>query len=217
MRPVPAALPTISVALGDYPHTQAVRACAGPAVFAAVSPISRAFAPMIRDGRYDVSEMALMTFLQARAYGKTLVLLPIAVAARFQEGALLCRAGDAAIRGPSDLRGKRVGVRAYSQTTGVWIRGVLAEEHGPDCGDVQWVTFEGAHVAEYADPPWAERAAAGADMLRMLQDGQLDAAIFGNDVPDDPGLRTVFPDPGGGGGGGSRRAMVLRQSIISSV
>ena len=185
----------LRVAVGDYPHTRSVRD-AGGFDFAAVSPINRAFAPMVREGRYDVSEMALMTFLQAKASGVPLVLLPVAMAARFQEGALLCRAADSTIGGPADLPGKRVGVRSYSQTTGVWLRGVLGDDYGVTPGDVRWVTFEDAHVSGCADPPWAERAAPGQDLLAMLRDGRLDAAIVGNDLPDDPGLRTVFPDPG---------------------
>lgn len=189
---------TLSVALGNYPHAQSIRAAAagGPAFeFAAVSPISRAFGPMVRELRYDISEMALMTYLQAKAFGKPLTLLPVTVAARSQEAALLYRATDAAIGGPADLRGKRVGVRAYSQTTGVWIRGVLADDYGVACEDIGWVTSEGAHVSEYVDPPWVERAAPGRDPLAMLRDGQVDAVILGNDLPDDPGLRTVFADP----------------------
>ena len=87
--------------------------------------INRAFAPMVRDGRFDVSEMAIATFLQARAYGKPLVLLPVTLAARFQQSALLCRA-KSRIEGAEDLPGCRVGVRAYSQTTGMWLRGILA-------------------------------------------------------------------------------------------
>ena len=192
-----AAASALSVALGAYPHTAPVRDAADPRfTFETINPINRAFAPMAREGRYDISEMALMTFLQARAYGRPLVPLPLAVAARFQEGALLCRTDDATIHSPDDLRGKRVGVRAYSQTTGVWIRGVLGDEHGLACGDMRWVTFEGAHVADYVDPPWTTRAPVGTNMLSMLRDRQLDAVIVGNEVPDDPGLRTVFPDPG---------------------
>jgi 4,5-dihydroxyphthalate decarboxylase len=60
---------------------------------------------------------------------------------------------------------------------------------------VGWITFEDAHVAEVRDPPWAERAPPGKDMLAMLREGELDAVVVGNDVPDDPALRTVFPDP----------------------
>ena len=199
----------LRAAVGTYPHTAALKSGQVSSTrlrldFADVSPINRAFAPMVRDGRYDVSEMAIATFLQAKAYGKPLVLLPVALAARFQEAALLCRA-DSAITGPADLVGRRVGVRAYSQTTSMWLRGVLAEDHGVRPDAVHWVTFEGAHVAEYCDPPWAERAPAGADMLALLRAGGLDAVIVGNDVPDDPGLCTVFPDPAAAGEAFRRR------------
>ncbi len=193
----------LRTALGAYGHTEPLKSGAiGSSQlrldFADVSPISRAFAPMVRDARFDVCEMAIATALQARAYGKPLVLLPVTMAARFQEAALLCRT-KSAITGPAGLAGLRVGVRAYSQTTGMWLRGTLAEDHGVRPQDVRWVTFEGAHVAEYQDPPWATRAAPGQDMLAMLHAGELDAAIFGNDLPNDPALRPVFPDPAAAG------------------
>jgi 4,5-dihydroxyphthalate decarboxylase len=192
-------MPVLHTAVGTYKHTRALKS--GPVRstrlrldFADVSPINRAFAPMVREGRFDVCEMAIATFLQAKTYGKPLVLLPVTVAARFQESALLCRA-DGDIRGPADLAGRRVGVRAYSQTTGMWLRGVLADDYGLRPDQVRWLTFENAHVAEYRDPPWAERAPPGKELLPMLRAGELDAVIVGNDAPDDPGLRTVFPDP----------------------
>ena len=190
----------LSAAIGRTPRTEALfaGAVASPRLrldLAPVPVISRAFAPMVREGRYDVSEMAVATLLMAKAAGKDLALLPVVLAARFQEGALLCRADDDAIRGPADLAGRRVGVRAYSQTTGMWLRGVLQDGFGLRPDAMRWVTFEDAHLAEYRDPPWAERAAAGADMLAMLKAGELDAAIFGNELPADPALRPVFPDP----------------------
>src|SRR3954464_4454809 len=186
-------------AIGHYPHTAALRdgAVASDLVafeFVDVPTIHQAFAPMVREQRFDVSEIAIATFLQAKAYRKPLVLLPVVMAARFQQSALLCRA-DGDIRSPADLAGRRVGVRAHSQTTGMWLRGILTDEYGVRPEQVHWITFEGAHVAEYQDPPWAERAAPGKELLSMLRDGELDAVIVGNDVPDDPSLRTVFPDP----------------------
>ena len=204
---------TWRAAAGDYPHTRALKAGQVPSRlltldFAAVSPINRAFAPMVRTLAFDVSELAVATFLQARACGKPVVLLPVVLAQRFQEAALLCRA-DSALSGPGDLRGKRVGVRAYSQTTGMWLRGILADSYGVPADGVRWITFEGAHVAGIADPPGVERAPAGADMMAMLRDGAVDAVIAGNDVPDDPGLRTVFPDPAEAG-----RAFQARYGLI---
>jgi 4,5-dihydroxyphthalate decarboxylase len=182
----------LSAAIGRTKHTEAL--FADPLL--AIEPfpvISRAFAPMVRTQRFDVSEMAIATFLMARAAGSDLVLLPIVLAARFQNGALLRRASDGF--GPDELAGRRVGVRAYSQTTGLWLRGDLQEIYGLAPDQVRWVTFEDAHVASYRDPPWTERAASPSDMLAMLRDGRLDAAIFGNDLPSGSDLATVFPDP----------------------
>jgi len=193
----------LTAAFGRTPHTAALldgarRSALLDLRFEPVSPISRAFAPMVREGRYDASEMAIATFLMARAAGRPLVLLPVTLAARFQEGALLCRA-DGPVQGPADLAGRRVGVRAYSQTTGMWLRGVLAERHGIAADAIHWITFEDAHLPRYEDPPWAERAPAGADLTAMLRDGAIDAAIFGNDLPAEPSFRTVFADPAAAG------------------
>jgi 4,5-dihydroxyphthalate decarboxylase len=189
----------LRAALGGYKHLDPIRSGAIGAdefrlEFEQVAPISRAFAPMVRELRYDVSEIAIATFLQAKAFGRPLMLLPVVMAGRFQESALLCRV-DSDIRSPADLAGRRIGVRAYSQTTGMWLRGSIAEEFGVKPDAMRWITFEGAHVPEYRDPPWAERAPAGRDLLGMLREGEVDAVIAGLDTPDDPGLRTVFPDP----------------------
>lgn len=162
----------------------------------AIAPIPKAFAAMVRHAAYDVSEMAIATFLMARAHGKPLVLLPVVLAERAQEAALIGRVA-AGIAGPADLSGRRVGVRAYSQTTGMWLRGVLQHEHGVPPEAIRWVTFEDAHVAEFRDPPFVERAPAGAALETMLRDGELDAAIFGMETPADATLRPVFP-PGAG-------------------
>lgn len=186
----------LSVALGRYRHTEAM--FHDEALRIEPFPvISRAFAPMVRTQRFDVSEMAIATFLMARAAGSDLVLLPVVMAARFQNGALLRRDADGF--GPDALAGRRIGVRAYSQTTGLWLRGDLWESHGLAPGQARWITFEGSHVAGFQDPPWAERAPAGSDMLAMLRDGLLDAAIFGNELPDTPGLANVYPEPAAAG------------------
>lgn len=185
----------LQVALGRTARTEALftGAVADPALpldLPAFPVISRAFAPMVREGRHAVSEMAIATFLMARAAGIDLVLLPCVLAARFQEAALLRPAGSD-IAGPEDLRGRRIGVRAYSQTTGMWLRGVLQARHGVPPDAMRWVTFEDAHLAGYRDPPWAERAPSGATLEGMLAEGALDAAVFGNDLPGGA-LRPVF-------------------------
>jgi 4,5-dihydroxyphthalate decarboxylase len=156
--------------------------------------MNRAFMPMAREQKFDFSEMAIVTYLQALAYGKPLMLLPATMMGRFQHGTMLYNAERGTLR-PEDLAGRRIGVRAFSQTTGAWIRGILWKDYGLDLGKVKWVTFEDAHVAEYRDPPGVERAAAGKDLTEMLLDGELDAAIFGGNMPDDPRLKSVILDP----------------------
>ncbi len=196
----------LRTAIGRYPHTEAL--FHDPALTIEPFPvISRAFAPMVRDERFDVSEMAIATALMARAAGSDLVLLPVVLASRFQNAAMLRRADD--VFGPADLAGKRVGVRAYSQTTGLWLRGILQEEHGLRPDQVRWVTFEDAHVASFHDPGFVHRVPPGSDMLAMLRDGRLDAVIFGNDTPSASDLATVFPDPAAAG-----RAFQARHGVM---
>jgi len=190
-------------AIGRTPYTEALfsGALASPWLTLDLQPfktINRAFAPMVREAAFEASELAIATFLQAREAGKPVVLLPIVLAARFQEAALLCLRSSP-IHGPGDLAGRRIGVRAYSQTTGMWLRGVLEDAFGIAPRAMRWLTFEGAHVVECADPPWAERAAAGQDMMALLRAGELDAVIVGNVVPEDDDLRQVFPDAAAAG------------------
>jgi 4,5-dihydroxyphthalate decarboxylase len=162
--------------------------------FTEINPVNRAFMPMAREQKFDVSEMAIVTYLQAKAYGKPLILLPATMMGRFQHGTMLYNSERGILR-PGDLPGRRVGVRAFSQTTGVWIRGILWKDYGLDLGAVKWVTFEDAHVAEYRDPPGVERAAPGKDITKMLIDGEIDAAIFGGAMPSEPQLKSVIPEP----------------------
>ncbi|MBR0682328.1 ABC transporter substrate-binding protein [Roseomonas eburnea] len=187
----------LTAAIGDYPHTAALADT--PALRldrVSITPINMAFAPMVRDLRFDVCEMAIATFLMAKEAGIPITLLPVVMAERYQEGALVCPK-DSPIRGPADLKGRRVGVRAYSQTTGMWLRGVLADSHGVPPESIAWTTFEDAHVPTFRDPPFVTRAAPGSDIAGMLRAGELDAAIFGFEVPED--MRTVFPDPAAAG------------------
>jgi 4,5-dihydroxyphthalate decarboxylase len=124
--------------------------------------------------------MAIATFMQAQHYGKQLVLLPVVLMNRFHHGSIVKRRGA-----PLDARalaGTRIGVRAYTQTTGVWVRGILATEYGVDLDAITWVTTEAGHVAEYRDPPNVVRAPEGASLREMLVGGEIDAWIAGRDA-----------------------------------
>ena len=191
--------PALRTVLGDYPHTLSLKRGEIPSGavrldFVDVKPTHLAFKPMVRELAFDVCEMAIVTFLMAKAYGKPFALLPAVMLGRFQHHCMLYNAERGALA-PQKLAGRRVGVRAWSQTTGVWLRGILANDYGLDLDSVRWVTFEDAHVAEYRDPPQIERGAAGKDLTELLLAGEIDAAIYGAELPDNPRLKSVIPEP----------------------
>ncbi len=152
------------------------------------------FKPMLRADAFDVGELAIATFLQAKAYGKPYVLIPAPTAGRMQHASIVYHRAAGALD-PRGIEGRRVGVRAYSQTTGLWVRGILRHDYGVDLDKVTWVTVEDAHLAEYQDPPNCERLAPDASLAQMLLDGEIDAAILGSDIPDDPRIAPLIPDP----------------------
>jgi 4,5-dihydroxyphthalate decarboxylase len=130
--------------------------------------------------------------LQAKTYGKPYVLIPATVLGRGQHHTIAYNPE----RGPlkaSELAGKRVGVRAYTVTTGAWVRGFLADDYGVDPTAIRWVSFEDPHLAEYQDPDFVTRAPTGKTLAQMLLDGELDAAIVGDTRPD-PRLKPLIPD-----------------------
>jgi 4,5-dihydroxyphthalate decarboxylase len=161
--------------------------------FADVKVSNTAFKPLVREAKFDLAEVAIVTFLQAKHYGKPYVLIPATVVGRGQLHTIAYNPERGHL-GPGDLNGKTLGVRAYTQTTGVWVRGILAADYGVDLGSIKWVTFEEGHVAEYQDPPNVRRAPEGRQLAQMLLDGELDAAIVGDKLPD-PRLKPLIPDP----------------------
>ena len=180
--------------LGDHPGTTALKngSIKSDLVafdFAQYSPTNKGFKPMVREQAFDVSEMAIVTYLMAKSFGKPMVLLPDVVLARFQHAHALynAKAGKLA---PSDLNGKRVGIRSFTTTTGAWLRGILANDHGVDLDSIDWVTFEDAHVAEFRDT--TKRAPAGKQIVQMLIDGELDAVL--GEKSDHPDLKPLFAD-----------------------
>lgn len=184
--------------LSDYPSTVALkRGEVGSDLveleYADIKVANTGFKSLVREAKFDLSELAIITYLQAKAYDKPYVLLPAVVIARNQHHTLAYNSERGNLS-PAELPGRRVGVRAYSVTTGAWVRGMLREQYGVDLDKVHWVTFEDPHVAEYSDPPTATRAPAGKSMVQMLLDGELDAAVVGDKLPD-PRLKTLIPGP----------------------
>src|ERR1700746_4118119 len=160
--------------MGNYPNAAALKdgRITSDLVdfeFADVKVSNTAIKPLVREAKFDLAEVAIVTFLQARHYGKPYVLIPATVVGRGQLHTIAYNPERGELS-PRDLNGKTLGVRAYTQTTGVWVRGILAEDYGVDLGSLKWVTFEEGHVAEYKDPPTVRRAPEGQQLVQMLLD-----------------------------------------------
>jgi len=152
------------------------------------------FKPMLREGAFDAGELAINTFLQAKAYGKPWVMLPTPVVGRFQHHCIGFNK-EFGHMNPKDIEGRKVGVRTYAQTTGLWVRGILQHEYGVDLDKVKWMTVDEAHLAEYKDPSNCERLPKGSKIGQMMLDGELAAVVMGSEMPDDPRVQRLIPDP----------------------
>ena len=158
-----------------------------------VSPITRAFRRMVRGLDFDISEMALSTYLCARAHHKPMTALPIFLTRRFEHSQIVYNAASD-LKSPSDLAGRKVGVRSYTLTPGVWVRGILQHAYGVDAQQVTWVLAGDEHVAEYVAPANAVSAPAGSDLTSMLLAGEIDAAI-GVRPEESLAIQPLIPDP----------------------
>lgn len=161
--------------------------------FADVKTVSGAFKPFVRELAYDCGELAVVTLMQAICYGRPLVLLPFVVTGRPSHRSIAYPRVLGTLT-PEGLAGRRVGVRTYSQTSGVWVRGILQHDHGVDLDKITWVTFEDAHLPEHVDPPNCTRSTSGKPLAAQLLDADLDAAILGGNMPKDPRLRPLIPN-----------------------
>jgi 4,5-dihydroxyphthalate decarboxylase len=187
----------LTSAIGNYPHTRPLKdgTVVSPRLrleHVEVVPANRAFRPMVNQLAYDVSELALVTLLLARAVDRPLVGVPVVLMQQSAYGMFAVRQ-DSPLRDPRQLTGRTIGVRAYTQTTGVWLRGMLHDQFGLDLDSLSWLTFETAHVDGFVDPPNARRAADGASLVDLLRSGQIDAAA-GIELANQPDLRTLIPD-----------------------
>ena len=174
----------LDICIADYPHTKAILSGEIPIEgvepnFIKVVPQIGAFRRMVRQVEFDVCEIAPTTYIIARAYGAPFVALPIFMMRRFHHAGLLVRP-DANIKHPKDLEGKKVGVRAYSVTTGVWTRGVLIDEYGLDSSKVTWVVDDEEHVTQMPLPSNVIHAPKGRSLADMMADGELVAGFAAN-------------------------------------
>ncbi|BBB01271.1 hypothetical protein RVR_8588 [Actinacidiphila reveromycinica] len=173
----------LTVALGNYRHAQALIDGSVPVEGHGVEevrvrPIIGAYRRMIRDLEFDVCELAPVSYLMALQEDVPLTGVPVFLNRRFHHGDIQCAAGSG-IRVPKDLEGRRVGVRAYTVSTGVWVRGVLSNEYGVDVDKITWVVDDDDHI-EGRTPGNVERVTDGRSLGELLRAGEIDAAFTGN-------------------------------------
>jgi 4,5-dihydroxyphthalate decarboxylase len=190
---------SLKSAVGNYGHVLPikqgnVRSDRLELSFVEVEPITRAFRRMCSSLEFDFCEMAFTTYAQALDFGKPITGLPIVVARGFHHGSIACNVRSG-IKHPSELAGRRVGIRAYSQTTGVWVRGILQDEYGLDPNSVTWVTVEGSHVEEYQDPPNVVRVNGDRSLAELLEAGEIEAGI-GLGASNSPDVQPLIADAG---------------------
>ncbi len=181
--------------MGDYPHTHALHtgAVKSSTVALDMAPVAvpaTAFARTVAM-EFDVSELSLITFLQAKTAGRKLVLLPAVNLSRFQHPFLMYDSKRGQMK-PKDLEGARVGVRLYTATTPSWLRGILADDYGVDVSKIKWFAWQKPNVPEWRDPPNVTMIPMQ-DLKEMLFKGEVDAIQA--DPIDDPRIKTVIPNP----------------------
>jgi 4,5-dihydroxyphthalate decarboxylase len=160
--------------------------------FVDVDPLIDAFRRMVRGLEFDVSEMALTTYITARAHGKRFTALPIFLVRAFHHGAIVYNT-KSGIKNPKDLEGRNVGVnRGYTVTTGVWARGILQHQYGVDLNTITWVLSGDEHVAEYRPPANVIPIEKGKKMADLVASGELAAAI-GVEI-ESPDVKPLIPN-----------------------
>jgi 4,5-dihydroxyphthalate decarboxylase len=145
--------------------------------FEEVPAIIQAFRRMVRGLEFDISEMAITTYICAKQHGTPFTALPIFLVRAFHHGAIVVNT-KLGIHSPKDLEGKKIGVnRGYTVTTGVWARGILQHEHGVDLNKITWVLSGDEHVAEYRPPANVVAIEAGKKLEDMVIAGEIAGAI----------------------------------------
>ena len=204
--------PRLKIAIATYGHTKALKSGEVPIKgvdtdFVEVVPIIGAFRRMVRDVEFDVCEMAPTTYMIARALGAPFIALPVFIMRRFHHGGFVVRP-DSGIKVPKDLEGKKVGVRAYSVTTGVWTRGIFANEYGMDSSKVTWVVDDEEHVTTLKLPSNVIHAPDGKSLAGMMASGELQAGFTGP-----AGIGRAGPPTGAWEQGGQKPAEVYPELI----
>ncbi len=188
--------PVLKTAIANYGHTTPLKdGTATSEMFDMehfeISPVPMIFRRMVRSLEFDIAEMALATYLCARAHGKQFTALPVFLTHDFYHGGILVHR-ESGIGSPRDLEGKKVGVRSYTLTPGVWTRAILQTEHGVDLDAVTWVLSGDEHVTEFIEPANVV-SSPNSDLSEMLLSREVDATIGAGPI-ESSDVRPLFED-----------------------
>lgn len=154
---------------------------------------------MGRHEEFDVCEFSMASFLMLQDRGRELTAIPAFPHRRFRHGSIYVNE-SAGIREPRDLEGRRVGLRTWQTTAGLWARGILQDQYGIDLSTIEWICQD--EEDEPFEPPAhlrIRRVNEGESVTAMLERGELDALIY-PEVPEaihrgDARVRRLFDDP----------------------
>jgi 4,5-dihydroxyphthalate decarboxylase len=172
----------LTIACGRYDRTQALidgrvkPEGVDQLTYLALRP-GETFWRMLNHEEFDASEMSLSSYTILRSEGDTrFIAIPVFPSRVFRQNALYVRA-DSPLRGPADLKGKRIGVGDYQMTAAVWLRGFLQHEYGVMPKDLAWVIGRPIRTIEPPRGIRLEPLAAGTTLEDMLERGEIDALM----------------------------------------
>jgi len=144
-------------------------------------------------GRFaaDARDEGFGSLVQRKVAGEPDVCIPAFPNRKFRLSYIYVNA-KAGIDKPKDLEGKKIGVRAYAGTAGVWARGLLAFEYGVDHTKVTWVLTDIEHLDEIPNPSNTVNRK-GDKLPDLITSGEIDAGIGVQGV-DSPDVKPLIAD-----------------------
>jgi len=132
---------------------------------------------MIRNREFDVAELSMSNYLTAKTAGLPFTSIPVFLHRRFRHSFIFLNTTKGMTK-PTDLIGKKVGLRNFSATTNLWVRGILEHEYRVPHRKIQWLTEDEEEV-EFTPPAdlMLVRLPGDKKVEKMLLDGELDAVI----------------------------------------
>jgi len=183
----------LSLAIGPYDHVRGLRA-RGIDLNVLELPVEEIFHRFARFREFDASEMSsAKTVALLSAERPDIIALPVFVSRVFRHSSIYV---GSSIRKPKDLEGKRVGVPEWSQTAGIYARGLLQYEYGIDLKSIDWRqagVFQAGRAEKVPlrkDAGFRITAHPDRTLVDLLEKGEIDAAISARELP----AARLFPD-----------------------